>query len=304
MDTVPEEGMTIEPFGGVVEGGKLYGRGACDVKASVAAMAVALERLERERPAGAAGVVLALTADEEFTHKGSSALAEMDLGVELGIVAEPTGFDIVIGHKGAVRFEVVVAGESCHSSAPHRGKNAIYKMARVVEALESLGHELARSAANDLLGRPTLSVGRIEGGQAVNVVPDWCRIEVDRRLIPGETPGHAMDQARAWIGERVGSMGDVVLRSMGIEMTALEPRVGAEDLGAMAEAIRRATGMTPKTIGVPYGTDAGPLSQKGLKCVVLGPGDIAQAHTRDEWVELEQVRQGVEVYFELARTLG
>ena len=149
-------------------------------------MLAAFARLVRERPSGAASIIMACTVDEEYTHLGSSALPRSNPKVDLAIVAEPTELEVANCHKGATRWRIRTTGRSCHSSTPHLGDNAIVRMARVVTSLAILGETLALGKADSILGPPTLSVGRIEGGQSVNVVPDLCEIELDRRLIPGE----------------------------------------------------------------------------------------------------------------------
>ncbi|WP_205678693.1 M20 family metallopeptidase [Aquisphaera insulae] len=303
QDTVPTDGMTIEPFEPRVEGGRMYGRGACDIKGGMAAMLTAFERLWRERPPGAASVILACTVDEEFTHIGSSHLAASGHGADLAIVAEPTRLDLVHSHKGAVRWKVRTTGVACHSSSPALGKNAIYKMADVVAVLSEYAARLSASASDPILGPPTLSVGRIEGGVSVNVVPDRCEIEIDRRLIAGEEPRKAMDEVRALLLPLSEPGSEVVFEDPWVIMPALVPGLGTWE-GPLREAVAAATGRVPNLVGVPYGTDAGPLGERGLPCVVFGPGDIAQAHTRDEWVELEQVHLAAEAYYRMACTLG
>ena len=186
QDTIPTDGMTIDPFLAQVEGNRLYGRGACDVKGSMAAMLSAFTRLVRERPEDSASVVLACTVDEEYTHLGSSRLADDPVGADVAIVAEPTRLDIVNTHKGAVRWKIQAHGRACHSSTPHLGVNAIYRMARVIDALAEYACQVAGSTPDTILGPPSLSVGRIEGGTSANVVPDLCTVEIDRRVIPGE----------------------------------------------------------------------------------------------------------------------
>lgn len=304
QDTVPVDGMTIPPFTPRREGGRLYGRGSCDVKGSMTAMLLALKRLVKERPAGSASVVLACTVDEEFTHIGSSALAADRLAVDLAIVAEPTRLDVVVTHKGTVRWKVRTYGVACHSSTPKLGRNAIYRMAAVIRCLEAHADELAAAAPAPMLGPPSLSVGRIEGGQSVNVVPDWCEIEIDRRVVPGEDapacPRQVLDRLKSALGDLEG----IEFLPAWINMPALLPRVAEADLDAIRAAVRAVIGRDPETGGVPYGTDAGPLGATGLPCLVYGPGDIAQAHTRDEWIELDQVRAAAEVYFGMAKALG
>jgi acetylornithine deacetylase len=304
QDTVPVEGMTIDPFDPVVRDGRMYGRGSCDVKAGLAAMLTAVARLHAERPIGSASVVLACTVDEEFTHTGSSRLAVARPHVDLAIVAEPTRLDLVTCHKGAVRWKVVAHGVACHSSTPHLGSNAIYRMARVVSALAEHACELAGRAPHPVLGPPSLSVGRIEGGQSVNIVPDRCEIEIDRRLLPGEDPAAAPTAIRDALAARLGSLDGIEFLPPWVNMPALAPQVDDATLDALARAVQGVTGRRPAVGGVPFGTDAGPLGQSGLPCVVFGPGDIAQAHTKDEWIELDQVRAAAEIYHRMALELG
>jgi acetylornithine deacetylase len=303
QDTVPTDGMTIPPFVPEIVQGRLYGRGSCDVKGSMAAMLSALARLVRERPPGSASVVLACTVDEEFTHAGSSALAGSNHGAELAIVAEPTLLNLVHCHKGALRWKIRTKGVACHSSSPHLGVNAIYRMGRVLELLERHAASLSQAAPDPILGPPTMSVGRIEGGQSVNVVPDWCEIEVDRRLIPGEDAATCLAESRKAIDREPALAGAVEFGEPWTHMPPLSVRAG-DWIEPLTRAIETATGRRPRLMGVPFGTDAGPLNQHGTPCVVFGPGDIAQAHTSDEWIDLDQVRLAAEAYHQMAVALG
>jgi acetylornithine deacetylase/succinyl-diaminopimelate desuccinylase family protein len=303
QDTVPVGGMTIPPFVPAIEQGRLYGRGSCDVKGSMAAMLSAFARLVRESPARAASVLLACTVDEEFTHLGSSCLSAMKHGADLAIVAEPTSLDLVTCHKGVLRWKIRTNGVACHSSTPELGVNAIYRMGKVLEAIEMYAATVKRLSPHEILGSPSLSVGRIEGGESVNVVPDWCEVEVDRRLIPGEFADACLRDAREWLNNHLVADTSFEFGQPWVQMPPLAPEASAwlDPLGA---AIERATGRRPQVRGVPFGTDAGPLSAKGTPCVVFGPGDIAQAHTKDEWVDLDQVNLAAEAYFNIAVELG
>jgi acetylornithine deacetylase/succinyl-diaminopimelate desuccinylase-like protein len=295
--------MTIPPFVPEIAEGRLSGRGACDVKGSMAAMLAAFGRLVRERPRGSASVLLACTVDEEFTHTGSSRLAASPHGADLAIVAEPTLLDLVHCHKGALRWKIRTSGLACHSSTPHLGVSAIYRMGRVLDLLAKYAGELVASAPDPILGPPTLSVGRIEGGQSVNVVPDWCEIEVDRRLIPGEDATAAMEAVRK-LAESLFETPDCFQMSQPwVHMPPLVSRT-ARWIEPLSDAIETATGRRPGVGGVPFGTDAGPLSERGTPCVVFGPGDIAQAHTKDEWIDLDQVELASQAYFQIAVELG
>lgn len=303
QDTVPAGGMTIAPFVPTIEQGRLYGRGSCDVKGSMAAMMSAFERLVRERPMGAAAVLLACTVDEEFTHLGSSRLAEMDHGADLAIVAEPTGLDLVHCHKGVLRWKIRTSGVACHSSTPALGVNAIYRMGKVLGALEKYAVVLTRQKEDEILGPPTLSVGRIEGGESVNVVPDWCEVEVDRRMIPGEAPTACLRDARDWLETELAEVTGFEFAPPWVQMPPM-PASASAWLEPLSSAIEAATARRPAVRGVPFGTDGGPLSARGTPCVVFGPGDIAQAHTKDEWVDLDQVALAAEAYFHIAVEVG
>jgi acetylornithine deacetylase len=304
QDTVPAEGMTVEPFRPVVDGGRVFGRGSCDVKGGMAAMLAAFARLVRERPEGASRVLLACTVDEEYTHTGSSALAAQGLDVDLAIVAEPTMLQVVNTHKGAVRWKVVTEGVACHSSRPQEGVNAIYRMARVLSVIEPFADRLRHSSPDPLLGPPTLSVGRIEGGQSVNVVPDRCTIDLDRRVIPGEDVEGVRQQLREALAEALGDSVPFSFTEPWVRMPSLSPEGSKHWVEPVRDAIASALGERPGCTAVPYGTDGGPLAASGIPSLVIGPGDIAQAHTRDEWIAIDQLERAVDVYFALACHLG
>jgi len=301
QDTVPTDGMTIDPFRPEIRDGRLHGRGSCDIKGGMAAMLTAFARLVRERPGDSSSVVMACTVDEEFTHIGSSLLAGDVSGFDLGIIAEPTKLDIVEAHKGALRWKIRAEGTACHSSTPDLGDNAIYRMAGVVSALAEFAKTLRDAPTSPRLGPQTLSVGRIEGGTSVNVVPDWAEIEIDRRLNGMEPPGGAVAEVEAYVRARLGNLDRIAFLPPFVRMPALLPIRDNPHLPPVKAAIARVGGREPEVLGVPYGTDAGPLGEAGLPCFVFGPGDIAQAHTKDEWIDLDQLRLGSEMYFEIAR---
>lgn len=221
QDTVPAEGMTIDPFTPTVHDGKLFGRGACDVKGGMAAMLVAIDRLRAADAARHATVLFAATVNEEFGFSGAKALAGLweDSAPDAppsdavarrfigprpvaAIIAEPTDLDIVTQHKGAVRWRIRVRGRACHSSFPERGENAIYPAGRVILAIEALAQELLTRNPGHPCGPPTLSLGTIHGGSGVNLVPDLVVLEVERRVLPGESP----TAARGEVIERIAAV--------------------------------------------------------------------------------------------------
>jgi acetylornithine deacetylase len=301
QDTVPTDNMTIDPFAARIEGSRLYGRGACDIKCGMAAMLAAFARLTREKPASAANLILACTVDEEHTFLGVQQLIQSGLRATYAIVAEPTCLNIVRAHKGAVRWHLTTPGQACHSSSPEKGVNAIYRMGRLLQVIECYAQELRSGRPDPYLGPPSLSVGRIQGGTSVNTVPDRCGIEIDRRLIPGEDAAEVLNH----LAEFVKSKGIDFPFEFSHPWTALHPldwegpKAKSELVARLGEAIDQVRGRH-EVMAVPYGTEAAPLAAAGIPAVVFGPGDIAQAHTCDEWVRLEQVEEASDILYRFA----
>lgn len=307
LDTVSRQGLTPRAAAVTLEDGRLYGRGACDAKASLAAMLHALQLLRPHRERLRVNVQVAAMMDEEHTFQGVlgyvRALSPDRLPVA-AIVGEPTRLQVVIAHKGVLRFRLVTHGRAAHTSQPELGRNAIEMMADLLVALRARFAAEA-SPPHPLLGLGALTVSQIAGGVAVNVVPEICTITIDRRLLPGESP----DAVLVWIDHLLA------------DLRAAEPTFAAEreapflvdaaletppDAPIVAAVLgaRNALLGPSAPVGAPYGTDGSKLARGGVPTLVLGPGDIAQAHTADEWVELAQVAQAAQIYAASALAMG
>jgi acetylornithine deacetylase len=311
QDTVPVDTMTIPPFSGEVSGGRLRGRGSCDVKGGIAAILAAAGRLAAERPHGAASVVMGFTVDEEHTFWGARRLMQGPWAAaggdggrpDMAFVVEPTLLTVVIAHKGLMRWKVRTEGKSSHGASPELGVNAIYAMAAVIQGLEAHARELSTGRGHPLLGRPTLNVGLVSGGTSVNTVPASCAVEIDRRLIPGEDPAEALAACRVFLERRLGAAYPVIFDEPWLAEPALDTPADAEIVAVAADSVAAVTGRS-RTSGAPYGTDGSTIASAGLPTVVIGPGDIAQAHTEDEWIDTSQIGLAAEVFFEIARRAG
>jgi len=268
------------------------------VKAGGVAMFGAFERLVKEKPAGSAAVTLAFTIDEEHTFLGIQHLMKSGFKADFAVIAEPTQLNIVRSHKGVVRWGIETHGVACHSSRPEKGVNAVYRMAKVLNAVEEYSKQLQASRHDALLGSPTMCVGMIRGGASPNTVPDHCSISIDRRLLPGETAWEAIADLTEFLRKHREIL-EYHVTDPSFACPALVPKGGeafVAQLGKMLDSVKGAHTID----AVPYGTDASTVQEAGIPAVVFGPGDIAQAHTKDEWVELAQIEQAAEVLFKFA----
>lgn len=300
QDTVPVDAMTIDPFGAAIEGGRLYGRGSCDVKAGVAVMLDALRRLVKEKPRGSAKLIVAFTVDEENGGLGVQELMRAGMRADYAIIAEPTVLNIVNAHKGVARWGLETTGTACHSSRPELGVNAVYRMARLLRGIEEYAEKLRTLPGNSELGPRTLSVGRVAGGVSPNTVPDRCTATLDRRLLPGETYESASADLEAFLREVPGVDFSFTITSSSPGCLPLGPELSVDLVRRFGSAIDSVVG-THRVHSVPFGTDASTVAAAGIPAVVFGPGDIAQAHTKDEWIELGQLEPAAEILYRFAR---
>ncbi len=304
MDTVSVENMTIEPFGGRIEDGKLFGRGACDTKGTGAAMLWALKEYAAatDRPNN---VALLFTVDEEVTLSGARTFARQhlpQLGITFAgvIVGEPTLLRPVIAHNGVVRWTITTTGVAAHAAAPELGKSAIRMMTRVLAALEA-NYIDQLEGENPLTGRNVCSATTIHGGTQVNIIPDRCDITIDHRFIPGLTADACIRNIQAVLDNLTSHQPWIKVHQHGAYgAPALDPGVSRDWLPVVERVLAR-HGFTDAPIGAPFATNAGDYAEVGLPVIVLGPGDATPAHTRDEWVELAQIHRGAAVYGDLMR---
>ena len=325
QDTVGVVGMKIDPFSASESQGRIWGRGACDNKGGMAAMLTALVRAQVEPSSQRSIVVLALTINEENGFTGAKALVRLwdaddpdaETGLHLSgplsiaelrqlvpakvIVAEPTELDVVVAHKGCVRWCCQTHGRAAHSSQPERGVNAIYTMAKVVRALEAFQAEvLDHRAAHPSCGRPTVCVSMIRGGAGINTVPDQAAIAIDRRLLPEEDPTHAYEELVRYVAAALPETTDQIEHLQPSNQCSGLTDHANRDWGKQIAATVHALGLKSKLVGVPFATDAWVFAERGLPTVVFGPGSIDQAHTDDEWIAVDQLSQATEAFYRLA----
>jgi len=297
MDTASELDMVVDPFLPKRIGNRMYGRGSCDTKGGLAAMMHAMKAVSDSNIRPKSSTFLVAAVDEEYSFRGVVKFLEKGLRADGAIVAEPTELEVVTASKGVLRWRLRAHGRAAHSSRPQLGINAVSKMAKLLIALDEKYKPSLQKRVHPILGSPTLNAGVIQGGVQVNQVPNSCTIEVDRRLVPGET------QEQVW-----GEFENIIfeLRALDPEMEIeMEPPMLEDDpletssreriVQIVTKVSYEVTGRN-QLVGVPYGSDASKLARAGIPSIILGPGCIDQAHAAEEYVELDQVRNAAEIY--------
>ncbi|MFH1022151.1 MAG: M20 family metallopeptidase [Planctomycetota bacterium] len=297
-DTVSIEGMTVPPFRGVVRGGRLYGRGACDTKGPMAAILLGLREILTRDGRPPTDVLVASTCDEELGANGAVALMASGLRADAAVVGEPTDLDVIRAHKGAVRWRIAVRGVAAHSAHPERGVNAILVMQPVIAAFAGPVALRAAARSHPLLGAPTVNVGTIRGGAQVNMVPDRCEIEAEWRMVPGETTAAVTADIRRILTREAKGVRfsiEIIQHYPPFEEDAASP-VARLVMGACRRILGRARFATAR-----WAANSGVFKRAGIPCVLFGPGSIRQAHTKDEYIVIADVARAARVYAEIIR---
>lgn len=292
-DTVGVQGME-EPFSAAVRGGRLYGRGAQDMKGSLAAMLGAVKALADGGIPLRGDVIFAAVADEEDRSLGTRDLLRHHRA-DGAVVTEPTEMEIVRAHRGLIWYEVETTGRAAHGSRFQEGIDAIGHMGRFLTEMEKLGRNLIARPGHPLAGPPSLHAGRIEGGTDICTYPASCRLQVDRRTVPGEDPDRVTGELEDIIRE-LGAEDPLFKAAISIlvQRPPLQTPADSPLVTALENAYRSRLDRNPLQTGAAYWSDAALLAEAGMEAVLLGPvgGGL---HAAEEWVSLESVYQLAEV---------
>ena len=297
LDTVPVGDPNMwswDPFSGKVVEGKIRGRGATDMKSAVAAMIASAHRyLSENKPKRK--LALFFTSDEEVASRGLRRIMEKEKhllnGISYGIIGEPTELNVIRMHKGVYYTRIEVTGDPAHGSTPQYGDNAIEKAAEIIQALRDL--EVALEFKRHEVGHPTINVGMIQGGTKVNVVPDRCIIDIDRRTIPTEGVEEVLSEFREVVNK--------VTTEATVEITGYRAPHEIESGSRIIREMEEITGSGSR--GISYWTEAPIFHQAGVECAVLGPGSVIQAHAFDETVPAEEVKIAGSFYEEALKRI-
>ena len=296
MDTVGVVGMS-DPFIPRLDGGRLYGRGAQDMKGSLAACMLATAEADRRDLRG--DVILAAVSDEEFASVGTEAVAA-GVRADAAIVTEPTDLRLAVAHRGFVHVEIVTIGRAAHGSRPDLGIDAIAKMGRVLVGIEELDRRLRSHPTHELLGSGSVHASLVEGGQEYSTYPARCVVQAERRTIPGESPELFDAELRAILEESSAADPDFsgearVLASR--EPFEIDPGDGLVKI--VREVAATVLGSAPEIVGVSFWADSALLSAAGIPTVVFGPHG-AGLHSEEEWVDIDSLESCLRIYVEAA----
>jgi acetylornithine deacetylase len=298
LDVVGIESMTHPAFDGHERAGRLYARGASDMKGGVAAMCAAAARLRGEL---AGDVVIAAVVDEEWQSHGTAALLRSGVRADAAIVTEPTSLRMMPAHKGFVWIEIEVHGRAAHGSRWDLGQDAVRFGAHVMVELDSLDRDVLPKRTHRLLGRPSLHVGTVEGGTGLSTYPDRCVIRVERRTIPGESTESAMKETTDACA-RVRARYPEFRADVRVLFAQPPSDVSTEAplVQTLATTLQR-HGLDAKPVGMSAWTDAALLNVAGIPTICFGPGDMGLAHAAEEYIELKEVERATEILVDFAR---
>lgn len=301
LDTVPVGNSslwTVDPFSGTLKEGKIFGRGAADMKGSIAAFVHALETLIDSGVELNGSVHMLLTSDEEISALGTREFLKKGYSADASIVGEPSCLEVNVAHKGVARWRLKILGKSTHASTPEEGVNAIYKMAKVLNELEKLAKSYSMSSRqHPLLGKPTLNVGTIVGGTKDNIVPDFCEITIDRRLLPGDRVEEVEREFNQLLS-RLASDDPSLKFELKLyhshnpaETPSNHPFIILANL-----CVEKVLGERRPVKGFQATTEMSHLVEAGIPSIILGAGDIKVAHTVDEYVLVDELVNCAKIY--------
>lgn len=306
MDVVPVgDGWSSDPFALKEMGGRLYGRGACDCKGPLAAMLEAMRMLAADRAAWSGTLLGVFVADEEIASEGAKFYAATAPKIDAAVIGEPTSNATFTAHKGSLRPVVRVYGVSAHSGTPHLGENAIYRAGELLGLVAEHHEKVVRHRTHQLVGAASLTVTRMNGGHADNVLPGTCDLLLDRRMVPGEDEGvvkREIGDLLALARERFGVRAEVIdykATTGGATETALDTPIVQASLAAS-----RAHGAAkPGPFGFQGGCDLVHFRSIGAQGTVIGPGDLAVAHKPDEFVPVDEFIASSLIYRDVAKAM-
>ncbi len=303
LDVVPPGDRSLwddDPYSGILKEGRVYGRGTSDMKGGIASIMVAAKALADSSSDLQGDLIFSGVVDEESSGSGSKRIVEDGYKADMVVIGEPTDRKICIAHKGNMWLEITTQGIAEHSSQVRVGKsaNAVYRMTKIVSLIEEMLPDL-QEIQDDLVGNPTITVGLIEGGTKPNIVPDVCRIVVDRRLLPAEDPKRVLEDLKARILASIMPEFDAAFKIL-IAREGAQISIDEEIVKIASKSIKEALKISPEIGGLGATTDMSFFVRAGIPTIIYGPGSIRQAHVANEFIDVHELTSAAKVYATIA----
>ena len=303
LDVVGTEGMMHDPFVPTTVGDKLFGRGATDMKGGIAAMCVAAARAAA-RGALASEIIIAAVCDEEFESIGTRALLASGLRATGAIVTEPTRMAVCPAHKGFAWIEVAVHGHAAHGSRHDVGVDAVRHAGLLLASLDRFEQDIFTTRHHALLGRPSLHAAMIHGGTGWSTYAERCVLRIERRTIPGETGAQVLHEIESVVAELTASRENFAAT---VHLVCAQPPSDLSVDAPLTRLVAAAAGAPPANApieGLSCWTDAALFNAAGIPALCFGPGDIARAHSAEEWVERSDIVRATSVLEQVCSQWG
>lgn len=301
-DTVSVKGMTIDPFKPFVENDNMHGRGACDMKGALAGMMTAIKALINSGIRLRGDLLISAVVDEEYDSVGTEKLIQ-EYRSDAVIIGEPTNLQIGIAHKGFVWLEIETRGKAAHGSVPEKGIDAITNMAKVISCLNTLEKTYVKKK-HDLVGFPRIHTSMIEGGSEWSIIPNFCRLKIERRTVPGETSLmviNEINQILKYLSKEDQYFSAEVKKVF--ERQTMNINSDEAIVKSLRVAFQEIQRMAPRIVGEPYWTDASLfVNNASIPTCLFGPGDIGLAHSADEFIKISDVVDSAKIYALTAQT--
>jgi acetylornithine deacetylase len=300
LDVVGVEGMIHAPWSAEEREGRIYGRGATDMKGGIAAMCAAAARAAASDSLGGEIIVTGVV-DEEYESLGTRALVASGIRADAAIVTEPTRLEIMPAHKGFLWIDVTVHGRAAHGSRWDIGVDAIRHAGLLLAELDAFDRDVLPTRSHPLLGRPSLHASTIDGGSGLSTYPDRCHFTVERRTLPGESVAQVMGELQD-VYSRVQGARPEIQAQLDLMFSQLPSDVAVDAPVVRAlDAVLRASGEEVRLTGMSAWTDAALLNDAGIPAICFGPGDITLAHAAEEYIQIQEIHRATQVLTALAQ---
>ena len=297
-----DDGWSSDPFTLTNKDSRYYGRGVCDMKGAIAAMILAAQKYVKQESLEQNQLILAFVADEEVSGEGTRYLLQSGIVADCAVIGEPTQMNVCVAHRGVDRYKVTIYGEAGHASKPKNESNPLYVAANLLLGIETQQSILALKS-HPVLPPPSITATIVNGGVQGNAIPETCSVIVDRRTIPGEDHRFVLNEANGIINSVLKKYPLCHTDISSIAWIPPTEPLKNSPLQHIAYKVLKDMHIPSEITYFPAGCDQYQFINHGIDTVLIGPGSLAQAHTTNEYIEVNQLEEAAEFYFRLMQTI-